>query len=246
MVAIALLHAFPFGPPIVADQARSLRDAGFDVVVPDLMSPERHYSAPDLSAMAHFVAAEMAEAGHERFAVAGLSLGGYVAMALLRSMASHIDGLALIDTKATADSDAAAHARLIYADRVEAEGMGWVPEATMDSLLGETTRTKRKAVVDQVRAWILEADPRMVAWTQRAMAVRPDSMAELRVFRQPSVVVVGQEDTLSPESEALAMAKALGGAPMSEISSSGHLSTVECPNRVSEVLVSWAERIHGG
>ena len=114
----------------------------------------------------------------------------------------------------------------------------------MDSLLGETTRVKRKAVVDQVRRWILEADPTMVAWAQRAMAVRPDSTTELQVFRQPAVVVVGQEDTLSPVPNSLDMAKALGGAPMSEIAHCGHLSTVECPNRVAEVLVSWADRIH--
>lgn len=243
MVAIALLHAFPFGPPIVAEQERQLTEAGYEVVVPDLLSPERNYGAPDLSAMAHYVADTMEAAGHRRFAVAGLSLGGYVAMALLRAMPSRIDGLALMDTKATADSEAAAQARLTYANRVETEGMGWVPDATMDSLLGETTRVKRKAVVDQVRRWILAADPTMVAWAQRAMAVRPDSTAELQVFRQPSVVVVGQEDTLSPVPEALAMAQALGGAPMSEIAHSGHLSTVECPNRVAEVLVSWADRI---
>ena len=243
MVAIALLHAFPFGPPIVAEQERQLTEAGYEVVVPDLLSPERNYAAPDLSAMAHYVADTMEEAGHHRFAVAGLSLGGYVAMALLRAMPSRIDGLALMDTKATADSETAAQARLTYANRVESEGMGWVPDATMDSLLGETTRVKRKAVVEQVRNWILAADPTMVAWAQRAMAVRPDSTAELQVFRQPSVVVVGQEDTLSPVPEALAMAQALGGAPMSEIAHSGHLSTVECPNRVAEVLVSWADRI---
>lgn len=244
MVAIALLHAFPFGPPIMAEQERVLTEAGYEVHVPDLLSPDRHYAAPDLSAMAHYVADTMEAAGHKRFAVAGLSLGGYVAMALLRAMPSRIEGLALIDTKATADSEAAAQARLTYAARVESEGMGWVPEATMDSLLGETTRVKRKAVVDQVRRWILAADPTMVAWAQRAMAVRPDSMTELQVFRQPAVVVVGQEDTLSPVPDALAMAQALGGAPMSEIAHSGHLSTVECPNRVAEVLVSWADRIH--
>lgn len=245
MVAIALLHAFPFGPPIMAEQERVLTEAGFEVLVPDLLSPERNYAAPDLSAMAHYVTDTMEAAGHHRFAVAGLSLGGYVAMALLRSIPSRIEGLALIDTKATADAEAAAQARLAYATRVEAEGMGWVPEATMDSLLGETTRVKRKAVVDQVRRWILDADPGMVAWAQRAMAVRPDSTPELQVFRQPALVVVGQEDTLSPVPEALAMAQALGGAPMSEIAHSGHLSAIECPNRVSEVLVSWAERIHG-
>jgi pimeloyl-ACP methyl ester carboxylesterase len=247
MVAIALLHPFPLGPQSFESQADELRDAGHEVVVVDLLSPQHRYpDEPDLAAMAHLVIEQMADEGHHSFAVAGLSMGGYVAMALLRSIPSRIDGLALLDTKATADSDAAARSRLDYATRVESDGMGWVPDAYLDLLLGETTRRKRPKVVKRVRKWIEQADPAQVAWAQRAMAVRPDSLDQLKVFRQPSVVVVGQEDTLTPVGEALAMAEALGGAPLSEVPTAGHLSSVECPNRVSDVLVSWADRISEG
>lgn len=247
MVAIALLPAFPFGPASFAAQIDELSDAGHEVHAVDLLAPELHYPGePDLASMAHVVIEQMSERGHEHFAVAGLSMGGYVAMALLRSVPSRIDGMALLDTKASADTDAAARARLDYAKRVEQDGMGWVPDAYLELLLGETTRRKRPKVVDRVRGWIEQADPTQVAWAQRAMAVRPDSLEQLRVFRQPSVVVVGQEDTLSPVNEALAMAEALGGAPLSEIPKAGHLSSVECPNRVCEVLVSWADRIAEG
>lgn len=244
MVAIALLHAFPFGPAMFDEQARALQEAGHEVVVPDLLSPDRVYlGEPDLHAMARYVVTVMNDAGHRRFAVAGLSMGGYVAMALLRIAPSTIDGLALLDTRATADTEAGARARIAYADRVESDGMHWVPEATLDSLLGETTRTKRPPVVARVEKWILGADPQQVAWAQRAMADRPDSIPELQVFRQPSLVLVGQEDTLTPLPESLAMAEALGGAPLSQVAGAGHLSSVECPNRVSEMLVSWAERL---
>lgn len=247
MAAIALLPPFPFGAETFESQAEQLREAGHDAVVVDLLAPHLRYpDEPDLAAMAHVVIELMASQGHQHFAVAGLSMGGYVAMALLRSVPSRIDGLALLDTKANADSDAAARSRLDYATRVEQEGMGWVPDAYLDLLLGETTRRKRPKVVDRVRDWIEHADPAKVAWAQRAMAVRPDSLEQLRVFRQPSVVVVGQEDTLSPVSDALAMAEALGGAPLSEVPTAGHLSSVECPNRVSDVLVSWADRIDEG
>jgi pimeloyl-ACP methyl ester carboxylesterase len=151
--------------------------------------------------------------------------------------------LALLDTRASADTDAGARTRYSYADRVEAEGMGWVPEATLDALLGETTRTSRQVVVDRVRAWIEAADPASVAWAQRAMAERPDSLPELQIFRRPSLVLVGQEDTLTPLPDALALAEALGGAPLSQISGAGHLTSVESPNKVSEMLTTWAERL---
>lgn len=247
MAAIALLPPFPFGPEPLESQAEHLRDSGHDAVIIDLLSPQLRYpEEPDLAAMAHIVIEQMGSHNHQHFAVAGLSMGGYVAMALLRSVPSRIDGLALLDTKASADTDAAARSRLDYAKRVMQEGMGWVPDAYIDLLLGETTRRKRPKVVDRVRGWIEKADPTQVAWAQRAMAVRPDSLEQLGVFRQPSVVVVGQEDTLAPVSDALAMAEALGGAPLSEVPTAGHLSSVECPNRVSDVLVSWADRIDEG
>jgi pimeloyl-ACP methyl ester carboxylesterase len=244
MAPIALLHAFPFGPAMFDEQVRALTEAGHDVVVPDLLAPDRVYPGePDLHAMARYVITTMNEAGHRRFAVAGLSMGGYVAMALLRIAPSTIDGLALLDTRASADNDAGVQARLAYAERVESEGMGWVPEATLDSLLGETTRSNRPPVVARVEKWILGADPHQVAWAQRAMAERPDSTAELQVYRQPSLVLVGEEDTLTPLPESLAMAQALGGAPLSQVAGAGHLSSVECPNRVSDMLVSWAARL---
>lgn len=245
MAAIALLHAFPFGPAMFAAQERALTEAGHEVLVPDLLSSERSYRTdePDMAAMARYVLAFMADAGHQQFAVAGLSMGGYLAMALLRSVPQRIDAVALLDTKASADTEAAARNREAYAERVEREGMAWVPQATLDQLLGETTRETRAAVVERVRRWILEADPQMVAWAQRAMAQRPDSTADLALFRRPALVLVGQEDSLTPLPESLAMAQALGGAPLSEIASAGHLAAVECPNRVSDMLVSWAARL---
>lgn len=244
MATIALLHAFPLGPAMFDSQRRALTAAGHEVVVPDLLSSQRSYSSePDLHSMARYVVDVMTEHGHRNFAVAGLSMGGYVAMALLRIAAARIDGLALLDTRSSADTDAGARARLAYADRVEAEGMGWVPEATLDSLLGETTRESRQVVVDRVRGWIESADPTMVAWAQRAMAERPDSLAELQIFRQPSLVLVGQEDTLTPIPDALVIAEALGGAPLAQVSGAGHLSSVETPNKVSDMLTTWAERL---
>ena len=247
MAAIALLHAFPLSPAMFDEQARALRAAGHEVVVPDLLTATAIGDAqPDLGVLAHHVRAVMSDAGHSTFAVAGLSMGGYVAMALLRLAAHHVSGLALLDTKATADSEVAAKGRLEYAERVAREGMDWVPSATIEALLGETTRATKPEVVAQVDRWILAADSVAVVWAQQAMAARPDSTADLAVFRRPAVVIVGQEDTLSPLPEALAMAAALGGVPVAEIPTSGHLSAVESPSAVSRALVAWADRISPG
>lgn len=247
MARIALLHAFPLGPAMFAGQKRVLEGEGHTVVVPDLLAAPTPVGPPSMAALAQRVVDAVDAGGPgEDFAVAGLSLGGYVAMELLRQIPHRISGLALIDTKAAADPEPAAQARLAYAARVEKEGMAWVPEVALPGLLGETTRETRPQVVDQVTAWIESANPEAVAWTQRAMAVRPDSRPELAVYRRPSLVVVGQEDTLSPVTDALEMAQALGGAPLVEIGGSGHLSSIEAPGRVSQALAAWADRLDDG
>lgn len=244
MAAIALLHPFPFGPDIMAPQAQALRAAGHDVVVPDLLAADVVRPEPaSMEFLAQAVFGAATAAGHERIAVAGLSLGGYVAMAMLADSPRRVTGVALLDTKAGPDDGPAAAGRLAYADRVTAEGMGWVPGATLPGLLGETTRETRRDVIAQVEQWILGADPAAVAWTQRAMAARADSLPVLEAFRGASLVIVGAEDSLSPRPAAQAMAAALGGAPLVELPGAGHLTAVECPDDVSDGLVAWAERL---
>ncbi len=246
MAAIVLLHAFPLDSRMWESQVEALSRAGHEVWAPDLLAPgmaDSFEGPPSIDAMARWVLAESDRRGLHDFAVAGVSMGGYVAMALLREAGHRISGLALLDTKSGADSDAAARDREEFAVRVTGSGLDWVPEAMLDKLLGETTRETRPTVVRHVTDWILQSDPVMLAWAQRAMAVRPDAGPELDVFRQPTLVVVGTEDVISPPGEAAAMSEALGGAPLSMVSGAGHLANVECPGRVSEMLVSWADRL---
>lgn len=242
-IPIVLLHAFPLSPDMWGHQRRSLKAAGFTVLTPHLLDPGKDYSRPaELGQLAKDVQDDVTAAGFKKFAVAGLSMGGYVALQLLESDPGRVVGIGLLDTKASSDDEATINSRKEYAARVRAEGMSWVPKATLPKLLGETTRAKRPAVTEQVREWILAADPVAVAWAQEAMANREDTLGALRVFRKPSVVVLGAEDVISPMSEAMAMSHALGGVPLGEIPGAGHLSAVECPKRVSEMLVSWAQR----
>ena len=109
--AVVLLHAFPMDSALWASQRRALAGEGFRVVSPDLpgfggSAPSR--SAPSLDVMADEVAALMEELGIDRAVVGGLSMGGYVAMAMLRRHPARIAGLVLADTKAAADTPEAA------------------------------------------------------------------------------------------------------------------------------------------
>ncbi len=245
--AVVLLHAFPVDSTLWAPQRRALAAAGYRVITPDLpgfggsaVSTE----APSVDVMADEVATLMDQMGIADAVVGGLSMGGYVAMAMLRRHPARISRLMLADTKASADTEeAAANRERIAADVVASGSTAGLADAMLANLLGETTRATRPEVVAAVRRWIGAQPAAAVAWAQRAMATRPDALTDLSMFGGPVLVVVGAEDTISPMADAEAMARAAsagGRAPeIAEIAAAGHLTAVENPDAVAAVLRDW-------
>lgn len=251
--AVVLLHAFPLDSRLWDDVVDAVADAGWDVVVPDLRGfGESAYGAdgpddePSLTWMARDVLGILDRVGVNSAVVVGLSLGGYVAMELVRQDPSRIAALALVDTKASADGDDARANRLRVAEQVlEAGSTAALARAMLPGLLGETTRTRRPDVVERVRGWIEEADPAGVAWAQRAMAARPDSHADLEALTVPVLVLWGDEDSLAPRGEQESMVAALRDCRFVEVPGCGHLSAVEAPEAVTAALAAFLADVRG-
>ncbi len=242
---VVLLHAFPLDKRLWDGVVDAVADADWDVVVPDLRGfGESRYGEdgpddePDLGLVAHDVLAVLDRVGVQSAAVVGLSMGGYVAMELLRRAPRRVAALGLLDTKATADAVEARENRLRVAEQVLAAGSTEVlARAMVPALLGATTLATRPEVVEQVRGWVEQADPAGVAWAQRAMAARPDSLDDLRAYRGPALVLWGAEDTVSPRPEQDLMLAALRDGRAVEVRDAGHLTAVEDPGAVVEALV---------
>jgi pimeloyl-ACP methyl ester carboxylesterase len=148
---IVLLHAFPVDRRVWAPVAEELRSSGAEVLTPDFRGfgddVRQLATKTSLDVLADDAAETIMRLGQPAV-VGGLSLGGYVAMNLARRHPDRVAALALVDTKANADDAAAADGRLAFADRVDAEGSGWVADAMMPKLLGPTTR-ERNVDVEQ-------------------------------------------------------------------------------------------------
>ena len=235
MTALVLVHAFPLSARMWEDVRPGL--AGLPEVS-ELFTPDLPGfggrpvlpSPPSLDAYADDLAAQLDERGLRRVVLGGLSLGGYVVMAFLRRHGHRVNAVVLADTKAGVDAQAAKENRERIARTVLAERSPRVlVDDVLPGLLGATTTSSRPQVVSRVRSLVEAADPGGVAWAQRAMAQRPDSTASLRDVEVPALVVVGDEDALSPPAEAESMVAALPDARLVVVPQAGHLSAVEAP-----------------
>lgn len=233
---LVLLHAFPLDSSMWS--------------VPGAVTPDQRGfgsaplgdAPPSLDVAADDVAALLDERGLDRVVLGGLSMGGYVAMAFLRRHPARVGALVLADTKMTADPPAAAANRERLAAAVEAAGSSaLLVDELLPKLVGATTRSTRPDVVSRVRAMVETAPPAGVAWAQRAMAARPDSAETLAAVEVPTLVVVGEEDALSPVADAEAMAATIPGARLAVLPGAGHLTAMEDPEAFAAVLADFRQ-----
>ncbi len=250
--AIVLLHAFPCDGRMWEPAAEALAASGLRVIVPDLPGfggSTLIDAPPGLEAVADAVIGMLGERDIDRCVLGGISLGGYVTMAILRRRPDLAAAVVLCDTKATADTPAAAgnRERLAALCLAEPDRTGRILEqAVLPGLLGDTSRAERPEVVDLVRGWLDDASAEAVAWYQRAMAARPDSLEVLESLDSPALVMWGDEDTLSPRAEQELMLGRLALGDSAVIERAGHLANVERPEAVAAALRSFVTSLQSG
>jgi pimeloyl-ACP methyl ester carboxylesterase len=243
MTNVVLLHGFPLSSAMWRQQADALAAAGHAVLLTDLPgfgTTSVLDAPPAMSAMADWVSAQMELLGMDSAVVVGLSMGGYVAMELLRRNPAMVSALVLCDTKASADGPEARANRERIAEAVLEAGSTRSLARTMpETLLGEGSRANRPDLIDRVTEWIDSADPRAVAWAQRAMAARHEAFDVLASAQIPTMIIWGSQDVVSVRADQEAMLEAAPHARFEVVESAGHLSSVEQPDRVSTLLLEF-------
>ncbi|MER5637664.1 alpha/beta hydrolase [Kitasatospora sp. NPDC002227] len=248
-IPLVLLHAFPLSARMWESQLELLpgpdgQDAR--VITPD----QRGFGAtplgseePSLDLAADDLARLLDQLGLERAVIGGLSMGGYAAMAFARLHPGRVAGLLLADTKATEDPAEVKEARERIARAVLDRGTASVltDEAKLaEQLLGPATMPELTAYV---RAQIAAASPAAVAWAQRAMGARGDSLDVLAGLDVPAAVVVGEADGVTPLLDSQLMAEALVDAELTVIPSVGHLASLEAPESFNAVVRGLLRRL---
>jgi 3-oxoadipate enol-lactonase len=192
-----------------------------------------------LDDFADSIIADMDGAGISRAVIVGLSMGGYVAFRLHARRPERVAALVFADTKATADDEAARAKRTDQAERARREGVGWLVDAMIPVLLGETTRAERPNVEKLVRGMIAGAHPEGVARALLAMRDRPDSTRQLGDIRVPVLAIAGDEDQVTPVAAARQIADGVAEGRLVVIPKAGHLSNLEDVKSFNGALTSF-------
>ncbi len=223
------------------------------VLVPGLLCSARLY-APQIAALWPFgqvavadhrrdddieaVAAHILAAAPPRFALTGLSLGGYVAFAMLRQAPERIVKLALLNTSARPETSGQSAAREELIAKAETGKMSEVVETLMVKFL-HRNRHKDEVLKRIVRDMAADTGVDAFVRQERTIMSRPDSRPLLPSISCPTLVLVGDADELTPPDLAKEIAGGIGGARLVVVPNCGHLSTIEQPDAVNAALAEW-------
>ncbi len=245
---LLFLHAFPLGMTMWDAQVAGLRGR-FTVVSFDARGFGGTPPGDGLLTMERIAADGVALLDHlglSRVVACGLSMGGYAAFAMLRLHPDRLAGLVLADTRATADSAEGRKSRGVLAERVLKEGPSAAVESFLPRLVGETSHKERPALVEKLRSTIMATPPRGIADALAGLAARADSTPTLREIRVPTLVLCGEEDTLTPPSDSRAMQEAIRGSRLVLIPRAGHLSNLEAPDAFNTALADFMACLKAG
>jgi pimeloyl-ACP methyl ester carboxylesterase len=179
----------------------------------------------------------------EPVVLCGLSMGGYVAFQFFRKYRSRVRGLILCDTRAIPDTPEGAAGRRKLAATLVEKGSRAAFEAMQPKLFAAATPERRPTVVDEVRQMILNTSPQGMAAALRGMAERPDSTRLLPAIDVPTLVMVGDEDRISPPDEMRQIAAAIPSAWFVEVSDAGHMAPMENPAAVNAAMTQFLKTV---
>ncbi|MFG0418113.1 alpha/beta fold hydrolase [Ectopseudomonas khazarica] len=208
------------------------------------LAASAHVSVADVSdedSISAMARAVLAKAPADEFALAGFSLGGYVALEIFRQATQRVQALALLNTSARPDTDEDSEARM-QSIRLAAIDFPAVTEGLLPKLV-HPAHLDDLGLLEVIRAMANSQGAQVCINQQRAMIGRVDSRPDLYRIACPTLVLCGSADAITPPKVHREMADAITGAQLTIIETCGHLSPLEKPDTVSKELKNWLARL---
>jgi pimeloyl-ACP methyl ester carboxylesterase len=230
---ILWIHGFPHSSAIFEPQTSIPRVRHIRIDLPGFgrsAPPAGNITMADYSAAALDVLRHL---GISRTIVAGISMGGYITMQILRDAPGRVSGIILIDTREKADSDQAREDRYKTIAEIDRRG----PQPILDSMLPKMVINEARR--EPFRQVMKDATAAGMIAAQRAMALRPDSTATLRSVRIPTLVVCGDSDPITPPGDARRLASLILGAQIEIIAHAAHASNFDQPEGFNRAVTEF-------
>lgn len=265
--AILLVHGFPLDHSMWDRQVDSLA-AGHRVIAPDLRGFGKNPptgAAPD-SIQPHSVIGDRSKDPvhdmelfaddlnalldalevREPVVFCGLSMGGYIGWQFVRKYRRRLRGLICCDTRAVADAPAMIATRMAIIEHVQVHGTAWLANESLPKLFGPRCATEQPETLAKMREVVLHNSPAGICAALRGMAARPDCTSLLATIDLPTLVLVGEHDSISTPGEMLAIADAIADAKCVVIENAGHMAPLEQPEQANAALLDFLARIEAG
>ena len=188
--------------------------------------------------MAGVAADVLADAPFESFSLAGLSMGGYISLEIMRQAPQRVTRLALLDTAALGDLPEQTKTRLAFIELAQRGNFSGVTDALLP-LLVHPARRAEQPLTDSIKSMARNIGKDAFIRQEQAIMSRADSVALLAEICCPTLVLCGRQDALTPLARHEQMATGIKGARLEVIEDCGHMSTMERPAQVNAALRRW-------
>ena len=236
---VVLVHGFPLSKAMWESQVQAL-SSGSRVIAIDLRGHGESQVVEGPGSMDAFADDISGLLGHldiDQAVIAGFSMGGYVAFAFYRKYPGKVKALVLADTRPQADTPEAAEGRRNTAKAVlESGATGGVVDGMLPRMFTQATLDGNKALVERTKAIMASTTSQAVAADLHAMADRPDSQPTLGQVACPTLVLVGDQDALTPVADSELMQQRISGARLVKVPGAAHLSPMEQPEAFNGAL----------
>jgi pimeloyl-ACP methyl ester carboxylesterase len=181
------------------------------------------------------------DAPWKEFALAGLSMGGYVAQEIMRQAPQRVTKLALLDTRSRPELPEETKRRQQFMKLAQTE-RGFTPVTNrMLPLMLHPSRVKDGPLVKVIREMAERTGVEAYIRQQKAIISRPDFRPNLAKIKCPTLVLCGRQDHLTPLENSEEMAQAIPGAKLVVVEDCGHVSTLERPSEINRAMRKWLD-----
>lgn len=242
---IVLIHAFPLSRKMWKEQAKTLAENGFRVILPDLpgfgedISDSKRFSIEEMALQILILIESL---NIEKAIIGGLSMGGYVLLDLFRTAPEKFSALVLCDTTHLADSDEKRKGRFDLISKIEKFGANALVENMLPNMTSDDSKEKNSALTAELAEIFSNINPKSAISALQSMAARKDSSDIISNIKVPTLLIFGEFDKVTNLENAKKMNELISGSELQIIKNAGHYSNLEQPEAFDKILLEFCNR----